>query len=1477
MGFRSPYEGAGEPRLFEVYGSSTRLAFSRYFVVSHVDGFLYVLDKYFCIYRLVPARADCHGVASSLRNHSAPVDSPGRGGGWEANQARGPGDGRSFISEHRHAVESGHVFSAEDDQADGGKLLVQVQIADVFSALFVTDKPIFSQLLTGSNQYDQRQLQGLRQKSLLLSNRQDGCLYLFLKKFLIRVSLNGSVTVVGNLLQLALSAAARVRANGVSGAVPNGTCTGSHQPQNEVDAEAFPSNKSLSPTSQLSSLHQLCRELGYRDAFLSDLEQNAPHSDCGTGVQEDILGASLPAESVASASSRGLTWQGMRPLQPRVQSVGRTRSSAISLLVSERLEDFLTCRGENWEVNNCCIDGEGHCFFTITREKFSSPFEERGMIFCLDTKGTVVRARVLRFGRGVSDDVVMGLSLTAHPSCGCILMIAKSAASVRESTLSPAVAPLVSSAVASNIPCHSATEAGNAGEPPPADSAGLDGRGDSADMEEGGVIAEEEVGMAGIQLTDDSLAAANPALRGQGTPDLRRRHNESLQSPMRDQNPSGVAHSDTNGDIDGGEHKGVRNHLCSLSFRELVHPGALSLRSTREVTARSGAISSSDFPVSVGGAAATQSSSTQHTSGEAEASKGLGEHTTWWFCPCDEDPTFYFPVAECIHDEAIHEAAQSICRQYRGSPSSSVCKAHFEDTTGAAVREAKAAARAAYTAERMILHSVGALARNEDESGLVVNATRLACNASKGHTHTDADLHSVALKTLGDAVLAAARAESVACSGFILWQPGVKVRRPKTGEEAINFGSAILIRSRTTIGQKVACKDLRGRELSACVPHRALESISGEPIAVISQDARHLEVRDAIMSPLGLVVVPAEAANRIVKQSSNSSSGRLTSRNTVSLTSFLASFVVGNPTGFTERGAPDREENEGGSSAASAGQGSRREESRQSAADMLVSDVSTAATPGIGASVNAATAETNSHRAIPAVNIVFLMDTLRVCRFAETRPATSASPLRSHQRDGRTGALQAGRDLHLLGFAGIATTGDTTGFPLGNPDNGCTQGTGIAHETASVGGGHGTEKCSQSLFKSEEDMECSCKTATACLSASHTPVLHSQFADVVLLCANGVELLSHRALLAARCSFFEAKLTRPHWEGRGVEKVVIDLRDFPGSVVQATVNYFEVGYFVIPASCCCHVCCVEEQRRSGGEQFHFPIQRGLPPYESHCCCQVDWVLQAYTFAAYCLLQDLQADLICVLARLISQRTCLYVLTHPAVRNKQQILQLAAHQLVHHMPMPSLLLEGGTWPTVDSQNHSVGSDSSQPEDQAHSMKDAELREPERKPLLPMLLNEGLYEATTTALCAWVLGSGKNALLLSKLQLIRCGDTSSTPRKRLLLVLLALRLAQESILAPFPYSPSRLFGDSSHSPRGASRSLSSWECSHSGTNQSVLLPPMSENTCLVVPLRESREKTRCFLFRDIVFLWAKLLQVPEADAKAVAQAVDDSCLP
>ena len=49
-----------------------------------------------------------------------------------------------------------------------------------------------------------------------------------------------------------------------------------------------------------------------------------------------------------------------------------------SLFASGRLQEFIASRGENWEVNNCCIDGEGRCFFTVARSKVMSPVEERG-------------------------------------------------------------------------------------------------------------------------------------------------------------------------------------------------------------------------------------------------------------------------------------------------------------------------------------------------------------------------------------------------------------------------------------------------------------------------------------------------------------------------------------------------------------------------------------------------------------------------------------------------------------------------------------------------------------------------------------------------------------------------------------------------------------------------------------------------------------------------------------------------------------------------------------------------------------------------------------------------------------------------------------------------------------------------------------------------------------------------------------------
>lgn len=48
-------------------------------------------------------------------------------------------------------------------------------------------------------------------------------------------------------------------------------------------------------------------------------------------------------------------------------------------------------------------------------------------------------------------------------------------------------------------------------------------------------------------------------------------------------------------------------------------------------------------------------------------------------------------------------------------------------------------------------------------------------------------------------------------------------------------------------------------------------------------------------------------------------------------------------------------------------------------------------------------------------------------------------------------------------------------------------------------------------------------------------------------------------------------------------------------------------------------------------------------------------------------------------------------------------------------------------------------------------------------------------------------------------------------------------------------------------------------------------------LVVPLRDSHAALRYFLFRDVVLLWAKVLDVPEEEAKIVAHEVEYSCLP
>ena len=138
------------------------------------------------------------------------------------------------------------------------------------------------------------------------------------------------------------------------------------------------------------------------------------------------------------------------------------------------------------------------------------------------------------------------------------------------------------------------------------------------------------------------------------------------------------------------------------------------------------------------------------------------------------------------------------------------------------------------------------------------------------------------------------------------------------------------------------------------------------------------------------------------------------------------------------------------------------------------------------------------------------------------------------------------------------------------------------------------------------------------------------------------------------------------------------------------------------------------------------------------------------------------------------------------------------------------------------------------------------------------------------------SGKNALLFSKLQLTRCGDTaSSTLRPRQLLVLLALRLLQECIVAP----SSCIYGDSSGPPNSAFVSTHGWEHKLSVHKSNFLFSStgQTENVVLIVPLSNSRDAVRHFLFRDVVLLWAKMLQVPEEDAQRVVQAAEDSRLP
>lgn len=106
------------------------------------------------------------------------------------------------------------------------------------------------------------------------------------------------------------------------------------------------------------------------------------------------------------------------------------------------------------------------------------------------------------------------------------------------------------------------------------------------------------------------------------------------------------------------------------------------------------------------------------------------------------------------------------------------------------------------------------------------------------------------------------------------------------------------------------------------------------------------------------------------------------------------------------------------------------------------------------------------------------------------------------------------------------------------------------------------------------------------------------------------------------------------------------------------------------------------------------------------------------------------------------RVCILRLTHPAVRNQQRILQLAAHLLVYHMPHSNLLLEGDDAPASDfvaSAEQESPEGHSGPNDYVPPIEGSTDTDRGKKPLLPLLLSEGIYDVIVTALRAWVLVS------------------------------------------------------------------------------------------------------------------------------------------
>lgn len=123
--------GLADGRVCEIFSSSCRVASSRNFVVAHLDGFVYLLDKYFRVWRVSPVRS-AGGPHWKSRVSSAVL----------SEDSRGRPSSSLFLdstSPRHYAGTDGHV----------GCHLEPALVADVLCSLAESDKRVLSQLITG--------------------------------------------------------------------------------------------------------------------------------------------------------------------------------------------------------------------------------------------------------------------------------------------------------------------------------------------------------------------------------------------------------------------------------------------------------------------------------------------------------------------------------------------------------------------------------------------------------------------------------------------------------------------------------------------------------------------------------------------------------------------------------------------------------------------------------------------------------------------------------------------------------------------------------------------------------------------------------------------------------------------------------------------------------------------------------------------------------------------------------------------------------------------------------------------------------------------------------------------------------------------------------------------------------------------------------------------------------------------------------